>query len=95
MHPAKVKREAVRRLTDLPNVGPSVARDLELLGITHPAALAGRDPWQLYTQLCELTGTRQDPCVLDVMISVTRFADGEAPRVWWDYTAERKQRYGI
>jgi hypothetical protein len=29
--------------------------------------------------------------LLDVFISITRFMDGEAPRVWWDYTAERKR----
>jgi hypothetical protein len=33
--------------------------------------------------------------VLDVFISITRFVDGEAPRAWWDYTAERKRMGGI
>jgi len=32
--------------------------------------------------------------MLDVLMSITDFMDGGAPRVWWDYTAERKRRYG-
>nr|WP_236943664.1 helix-hairpin-helix domain-containing protein [Jeongeupia sp. USM3] len=30
--------------------------------------------------------------MLDVFIPIVRFADGEAPRPWWHYTAERKRR---
>jgi len=93
VNPAKVKRRQVHRLTDLPNVGPSVARDLQLLGIHTPSQLAGRDPVQLYQELCARTRTRQDPCVLDVFISVVRFADGGPARPWWDYTAERKRKH--
>ncbi|TDR81505.1 helix-hairpin-helix domain-containing protein [Paludibacterium purpuratum] len=90
MHPDKVNRAAVRQLTDLPNIGPAGARDLQLLGISRPQELAGRDPLALYWQLCDLTGERHDPCVLDTLISVVRFADGAEPRPWWHYTAERK-----
>lgn len=94
MNPARVERERVRLLTDLPNVGPAMARDLGLLGIRAPAQLIGRDPLALYRSLCAKTSTRQDPCVLDVFISITRFMDGEEPRPWWAYTAERKRKYG-
>ncbi len=95
MNPAKVQRERLNRLTDLPNVGPSIARDLKLIGINTPAQLKGQNPLALYDSLCLKTGVRQDPCVLDVFISITRFVDGEAPRAWWDYTAERKRMGGI
>ena len=64
MNPSKVVRKNVRRLTDLPNVGPATAKDLELLGVTSPAQLAGRDPLRLYEALCRKTGVRQDPCML-------------------------------
>lgn len=93
MNPAKVSRDRLKHLTDLPNVGPAVADDLRLLGIKTPAGLAGRDPHEMYASLCALSGTRHDPCMLDVFISVTRFMAGEAPRVWWAFTAERKLRY--
>ncbi|MGM9516241.1 helix-hairpin-helix domain-containing protein [Roseateles sp. DB2] len=92
MHPAKVDRQRLRRLTDLPNIGPAMAADLLLLGIQQPAQLQGRDPYQLYEALCQRTGQRHDPCVIDVFISVTRFMDGDEPQPWWDYTAERKAR---
>ena len=94
MNPAKVERSRVRQLTDLPNVGEATAKDLVLLGIRSPAQLVGKDPWQLYGQLCRKTHSRQDPCVLDVLISITSFADGGEAKPWWEFTAERKRRYG-
>lgn len=94
MHPAKVDRRRLQSFTDLPNVGKAFAEDLRQLGFTAPAQLKGQDPVQLYDRLCELTRTRQDPCVLDTLISITRFMDGEPPRAWWDYTPERKRMMG-
>ncbi len=90
MNPAKVRRDRLLALTDLPNIGPAMARDLRLLGFEHPGQLAGQDPQALYDRLCELTGVRQDPCVLDVFVSVTRFMDGEEAKPWWHFTPERK-----
>ena len=90
MNPSKVRRDRLEHLTDLPNIGPAMARDLRLLGFDRPGQLAGQDPQALYDRLCALTGKRQDPCVLDVLVSVTRFMDGEEPRPWWFYTPERK-----
>ncbi|MDP3294977.1 MAG: helix-hairpin-helix domain-containing protein [Nevskia sp.] len=80
-----------RRFTDLPNIGPAMARDFAQLGLKQPQELRGADPLRLYRQLCKLTGQRQDPCVLDTFIAVVDFADGAAARPWWDYTAERKR----
>jgi len=94
MLPAKVDRSRLARLTDLPNIGPAGAADLRLIGINEPAQLAGRDPYAMYAQLCEVTGERHDPCVLDVFISITRFIDGEPARPWWAYSAERQRRTG-
>ena len=92
MNPAKVVRARVAKLTDLPNVGPSIAEDLVLLGINRPAQLAGMCPYDMYERLCVQTRTVHDPCLLDVFISVTRFMDGGAPQPWWHYTAERKRK---
>lgn len=83
----------ISRLEDLPNVGPATAADLRLLGFHEPAQLKGADPFRLYTRLCQATQARQDPCVLDTFISITRFLDGAPARPWWAYTAERKRRY--
>lgn len=94
VHPAKVVRNRVAKFTDLPNIGQASARDFERLGFTQPSQLVGADPWHLYQALCIASGTRQDPCVLDVLMSVTDFLSGAEPRPWWDYTRERKRRYG-
>ncbi len=66
MHPSKVKRDNIRKFTDLPNIGPAAAKDFERLGFTEPKQLVGADLLELYQSLCVATGARQDPCVLDV-----------------------------
>ena len=81
------------RLEQLPNIGPSLAADLRDVGITQPHDLVGKDAYALYRQLCQLRGTRQDPCVLDTFMAAVDFMSGAAPQPWWSYTAERKQRY--
>lgn len=90
MNPHKVDRTRLKQLTDLPNVGKAVAEDLRLLGFHSPEQLAGQSPFEMYERLCRKTGQRQDPCMLDTFISITRFMDGEPPRPWWEYTAARK-----
>jgi hypothetical protein len=82
----------VATLEDIPNVGPAVAADLRRLGITAPADLLCRDPYALYEDLCEITGQRHDPCLLDTFIAAVRFMAGGPKQPWWAYTAERKRR---
>jgi hypothetical protein len=83
-----------RRLEDLPNIGPAMARDLTALGIATPHDLAGKDAFALYRQLEALTGSRHDPCVLDTFLAAVAFAEGGPARPWWSFTAARQQRYG-
>ncbi len=89
--PPRVDRRRLRSFTDLPNVGKAFAKDLELLGFTSPEQLRAQDPVQLYDRLSAITRVRQDPCVLDTLMSITAFMDGDPPRVWWAYTDERKR----
>ena len=93
MNPAKVERDRVHQLTDLPNVGPAMEKNLELIGIKTPKQLVEKDPLELYLMLCRKSGIRHDPCVLDVFMSVTSFVNGDKPKPWWTYTVERKRRY--
>lgn len=90
MHPDKVSRDRLDRLEDLPNIGPAMTRDLRRLGINTPADLIGHDPCELYERLSRITGVRQDPCVLDVFLSVVRFMEGDPAQPWWAYTEERR-----
>lgn len=90
MSPDKVDRKRLVRLEDLPNIGPALAEDLRRIGIHAPGDLKGRDPLELYENLCGVTGRRQDPCVLDVFMSVTSFMDGGPALAWWSFTPARK-----
>ncbi|WP_346837890.1 helix-hairpin-helix domain-containing protein [Microbulbifer sp. SAOS-129_SWC] len=94
MNPDKADRRKTTKLTDLPNIGKAGASDLKLLGITSPEDLVGRDPYQMYEELCSATGQKHDPCVIDVFISITRFMGGDEARPWWVYTSERKNALG-
>lgn len=94
MNPEKVTRGDVRLLTDLPNIGRAMERDLRLIGISRPDQLAGRCPLEMYRDLCLMTESLQDPCVIDVFMSVTSFMSGGEPRPWWHFTGERKRLLG-
>jgi hypothetical protein len=83
-----------RELEQLPNIGPSLARDLRQIGIGHPDELRGQDAYALYRRLCERSGRRQDPCVLDTFMAATDFMSGAPPAPWWHYTPIRKSRFG-
>jgi hypothetical protein len=85
------RRQEIARLEDIPNVGPAVAGDLRRLGVTAPADLLGRDPYEMYDDLCRLTRQRHDPCLLDTFIAAVRYMAGGPKKPWWKYTAERKR----
>ena len=90
-----MSRKSLKRLTDIPNIGKAMERDLLLLGMRHPAdLLIGRDPYQLYEELCRVTQKKHDPCVLDVFISSVWYMEGGPPKKWWEFTEERMQRLG-
>ena len=94
--PRKARTAAeCEHLEQLPNIGPSIAGDLRQIGVHHPAELKGADAMALYKRLCEVTGKRHDPCVLDTFIAATDFMGGGEPRPWWAYTAQRKADYGV
>ncbi|MBN1653524.1 MAG: helix-hairpin-helix domain-containing protein [Deltaproteobacteria bacterium] len=84
-------RNTVSRLEDLPNIGKAIARDLRLVGIDHPNKLIGADAYGLYESLCTATGKRQDPCVIDVFMSVIHFMQGGKALPWWSFTEKRKK----
>jgi hypothetical protein len=86
-----IPRQALHSLEQLPNVGPSLAKSLRAVGVQRPRDLSGKDAYALYETLCEVSGVRQDPCVLDVFISAVKFMEGAPPHPWWHYTAERKR----
>ena len=76
-------------LQQLPGVGPSIATDLRRLGVRSVRDLARRDPERLHARLCELTSTRQDPCVLYTFRCAVYAAQTEKPKPellkWWNW----------
>jgi hypothetical protein len=82
--------EAVGRLRTIPNVGPKMAAELVKLGVTRLEDAAGRDPDEMYHELCAIDAKRHDPCVRDVFAAVVSYAEGGPARPWWEFTPERK-----
>jgi hypothetical protein len=76
-------------LEEIPGVGPSIAADLESLGIRCVAQLRRRSPEALYQKLCALTGERQDPCVLYTFRCAVYYASNtrhDAEKLkWWNW----------
>lgn len=89
-----MKAVGERKFRDLISVGPAIERDFVMLGIKSVEDLAKRNPETLYRQLCQKTGTRQDPCVLDVFrAAVAQARDPKLPAeqcVWWYWSRVRK-----
>jgi hypothetical protein len=76
-------------LRTIPGVGPSIEIDLVDLGIRAVRELKGRNPDQLYDDLCRLRGERIDPCVKYVFRCAVYFASNElhepALLQWWNW----------
>lgn len=85
-------RAAITEFTALPNVGKATAEDFRVLGLTRPQDLIGRDPFVLFEELCARTGSRHDPCCIDVFMAAVAFMEGAPAAPWWAYTPERKRR---
>ena len=87
--------EEKRRLRDLAGVGPAIERDIRALNVHSVLELAACDGDELYRRLCDQTGTRQDPCVLDTLrCAVAQARDPRLPleqRNWWWWSQKRKQ----
>jgi hypothetical protein len=85
-----------RRFRDLVSIGPKMERDFEKLGIRSVPHLARQNPERMYEKLNSLTGTRQDPCVLDVFCAaVAQARDARLPAEqcqWWYWSRRRKAR---
>jgi len=90
-----MKRGEVQRFRDLPNVGAILERKFVALGMERPVELIGKDPYELYSELCRITHKTQDPCILDVFISAVRYMEGGPPKKWWEFTEERKQHLDV
>ena len=88
-------RIEIKRFQDIPNIGTAIEKDLIALGLSEPVELIGKDPYQMYNDLCTITQKRHDPCVIDVFISAVRYMEGGPVKKWWEFTKERKMHCRI
>jgi hypothetical protein len=91
----EMKRSDIKRFRDIPNVGAAIEKDFFALGIGKPIELMGKDPYQMYSDLCRITRKRHDPCVIDVFISAVSYMEGGPSKKWWEFTEERKKQLSI
>lgn len=83
-----------RKLADLSGIGKAMLSDFALLQIRSVDDLASADPDRLFTDLCKLTNSRQDPCVLDTFrCAVAQARNPRLPKEqcdWWYWSRQRK-----
>ena len=89
-----MERNEIKKFRDIPNVGVAIEKDFFILGIKQPIELISKDPYQMYNDLCKVTHTRHDPCVIDVFLSAVSYMKGGSPKKWWEFTKERKIKLG-
>lgn len=81
------KRADPEALERIPGIGPSLAADLESLGIHRVSDLRGADPEALYARLCRNRGLSMDRCVLYAFRCAVYFATETRPDPdllkWW------------
>jgi hypothetical protein len=87
----KRRDPAIRNLTVIPGIGPSIAGDLAALGIRKVSDLRGKDPERLYERSNRLAGTVQDRCLLYAFRCAVYYAGTEGKRrdpeklKWWNW----------
>lgn len=82
-------RTDVKNLQKIPNVGKAIEKYFNIIGINSPMQLIGKDPYQMYNELCDSTHQKHDRCVIDVFISAVRYLEGSHPKNWWEFIKER------
>ncbi len=87
-------KEILKELQTIPGVGPAISKDLYNLGIRSVADLKGKNPEELYEQLCIYQGRKVDRCMLYVFRCAVYYASEESPEPeklkWWNWK-ERSQ----
>ncbi|MBN1508980.1 MAG: DUF4332 domain-containing protein [Sedimentisphaerales bacterium] len=76
-------------LEQIPGVGKAIAEDLRHMGITSARQLKGKDPEELYEQLCNFKASPVDRCMLYVLRCAVYYASTPDPDPdllqWWSW----------
>lgn len=83
------KIKILKQLRIIPGVGRSIAEDLWNLGIRKVEDLRGKNPLELYQQLCGYQGVVVDRCMLYVFRCAIYYASTTSPDPdllkWWNW----------
>lgn len=73
----------------IPGVGKAIAEDLWNLGFRSISDLKGKDPEEMFENLCEFQGQKVDRCMLYVFRLTVYFAENDTydPELlkWWNW----------
>lgn len=78
----------MKPLTVIPGVGKSIAKDLQMIGITSVDDLKNKNPEKLYQLSNRRSGAIQDRCLLYVFRCAVYFAKGgrnPEKLKWWNW----------
>jgi|SRR5690349_19290511 pathogenicity locus Cdd1 protein len=85
----RAPRASRGELQAVPGIGPSIASDLERIGVTRLAQLGRADPDELYARVNAAKGARQDRCLLYVFRCAVYYASRPvhepAKLKWWNW----------
>lgn len=88
-----------RKLSDLRGIGKAMLLDFDKLGITSVRQLRAQKADVLYQRMCEISGQRQDPCVLDTYrCAIEQARNPDLPREqqdWWYWSRLRKSGHKL
>ncbi len=79
-------------LYEIPYIGKAMVRDFALLGINSINDLNGKSHKKLYDEICELTNSIHDPCVLDTYEMAIHYAETGESLPWWEFSRRRKSQ---
>ncbi len=83
------KKEILKQFQTIPGVGKSIAGDLWNMGYRSVSELKGKNPEQMYEDICRLFGTHVDRCMLYVFRCAVYFASNKKhnPELlkWWNW----------
>lgn len=80
---------SLKKLQVIPGVGPKLAKEFVDIGIKNVKDFRGKDPKNLYFQICTKQGMQVDKCVLYVCRSSVYFAENikhdQEKLKWWNW----------
>ncbi len=90
----RVEVQSEVQLKDLRGIGKKMLEDFEILGVRSVRQLKSMEAQVLYDRMCEITKTRQDPCVLDTYrCAIEQARNPQLPdeqKNWWYWSRVRK-----